>query len=442
MSRRYDQTMTDPGIDLPSDDQPVIYNLAGDHEGAITRLSSASLTLGRAPSRSPSLTFDDVKMSRDHAEFRRARGGGYSVEDCGSKNGTWHNGVAAAGEALLLQDVIRLGDAVLVYTVAPAGQSSRSRRRASSLVGVSRALENVRELIERLAPTDLAILLCGESGTGKEVAARGIHDASGRSGPFLAVNCAAIPAELMERELFGHLRGAFTGAQTSGLGMIAAAEGGTLFLDEIGELPLPLQAKLLRFLEDRSYRPLGGTRESIADVRIVAATNRDLASMTGRDAFRLDLYARLDEAMIVLPPLRERREDLVSLLRALSIRECGREFAVTSDFVEALALHDWPRNVRELAKLVRRIPHLREKVERFEVTDLPDELQQPLRKRKNRGPVRRPDPPTADELEALMREHEGNVSRVASALKRDRKQVYRWLEAHGIDSQRFRPDEP
>lgn len=226
------------------------------------------------------------------------------------------------------------------------------------LLGTSGPIAFVRELVERIAPTEANVLILGESGTGKEVAARSIHALSARSeGPMVAVNCGALPADLLESELFGHKKGAFTGAMRDKDGLFAAAEGGTLFLDEIGDAPPAVQVKLLRVLEERTYLPVGATRVQVADVRIIAATNRDLRDDVKQGRFREDLFYRIHVVPIHMPPLRDRRDDIPLLAELFLVRAAARHSLPTPHLShEALHLlmqHDWPGNVRELANVVQ-----------------------------------------------------------------------------------------
>ncbi|HKV08603.1 MAG TPA: sigma 54-interacting transcriptional regulator, partial [Thermoanaerobaculia bacterium] len=238
-----------------------------------------------------------------------------------------------------------------------------NRRLSESLtydmVGESPRMKEVYRLLGRAAATDSTVLLRGESGTGKEVAARALHQGSPRAGkPFVAVNCATLSETLLESELFGHERGAFTGAVARQTGKAEAADGGTLFLDEVGEIPLPLQAKLLRFLQERQIERVGSTRPIEVDVRLVAATNRDLEKAVREGTFREDLYYRLNVITLHLPPLRERREDvplLASYFAARTSRRLGRPLAgFTPEARACLLRYDWPGNVRELANAVER----------------------------------------------------------------------------------------
>ena len=231
------------------------------------------------------------------------------------------------------------------------------RHRLASLLGKSPAMQRVFQLIEKVSKTRTNVLITGESGTGKELVARALHTESGRAAaPFVALNCGAVPDELMESELFGHVKGAFTGAGADKQGLFQEAEGGTFFLDEIGELSMSLQVKLLRAIQERRIKPVGGTREAAIDVRLVAATNRELEEEVGRGAFREDLYYRLNVIEIRLPPLRQRREDLPLLVDHFLKRfsaEQGRSFSgISREAMKRLEGHDFPGNVRELENII------------------------------------------------------------------------------------------
>ena len=225
--------------------------------------------------------------------------------------------------------------------------------------GQSEGVRRLRRMIEQVAPFDTTVLILGESGTGKEVAARAIHSASSRAkGPFVALNCGAVPAELLESELFGHEKGAFTGALAARKGRFEMAEGGTLLLDEIGDMPLPMQVKLLRVLQERNFERVGGTQTLKCNVRVVAATHRNLEDQIARGGFREDLYYRLNVFPIEMPALRERIADLPALVHAIGTRlsEDGRgEVKLGADAMAALAAYAWPGNVRELHNLIERL---------------------------------------------------------------------------------------
>ena len=249
------------------------------------------------------------------------------------------------------------------------------RHRLASLIGKSPAMQRVYQLIEKVSPTRTNVLITGESGTGKELVARALHTEGNRSGaPFVAVNCGAIPEELLESELFGHVKGAFTGAANDKAGLFQEADGGTLFLDEVGELPLSLQVKLLRALQERKVKRVGDTREVEIDVRVVAATNRELEEEIQRGAFREDLYYRLNVIEIRIPPLRQRREDLPLLIEHLLRRfsgEHGRELSgLSKDAMRRLQEHDFPGNVRELENILEHAATMASGAE-IELDDLP-----------------------------------------------------------------------
>jgi formate hydrogenlyase transcriptional activator len=233
------------------------------------------------------------------------------------------------------------------------------QRRFEQLIGKSPALEAVLEQVERVAPMDSTVLIQGETGTGKELIARAIHNISSRCGcPFVKLNCAAIPLDLLESELFGHERGAFTGAIAQRIGRFELADRGTLFLDEVGDIPLSLQPKLLRVLQEQEFERLGGTRTHQVDVRLVAATNRDLTEMAKRGEFRSDLYYRLNVFPVLLPPLRARREDipvLVTHFAEIFGRRVGRQIEqIPPETMSALSSYQWPGNIRELQNLIER----------------------------------------------------------------------------------------
>jgi len=262
-------------------------------------------------------------------------------------------------DELLLQIERALNERRLSRQNAALKQDIERDYPISGMVGDGPAMRAVRERIARVAPTDHTVLVRGESGTGKELVARAIHEASPRSpGPLIAVNCASIPEGLVESELFGHERGAFTGATQRRQGLVEAASGGTLFLDEIGELPLSIQAHLLRFLEEAEIRPVGGSRTRRIDVRLIAATNADLEDLCAQGRFRRDLYFRLRVLDISLQPLRERPEDLLDLaeyMLAKSVRNVNREAPPLSQAaIDACKRYSWPGNVRELENAIER----------------------------------------------------------------------------------------
>jgi formate hydrogenlyase transcriptional activator len=248
-----------------------------------------------------------------------------------------------------------------VAAVAPFGSvdQDRSPRRFEQIIGNSPALESVLEQVEQVAPTDSTVLIQGETGTGKELIARAIHNLSARCGrPFIKLNCAAIPFDLLESELFGHERGAFTGAIAQKIGRFELADKGTLFLDEVGDIPPGLQPKLLRVLQEQEFERLGSARTHQVDVRLVAATNRNLADMAKRNEFRSDLYYRLNVFPIPLPPLRERREDIPALVEhfvEIYAHRMGKQIdQISPETMSELSSYPWPGNIRELQNFIER----------------------------------------------------------------------------------------
>src|SRR2546425_9967961 len=245
-----------------------------------------------------------------------------------------------------------------VARFGPADQD-RNPRKFEQIIGNSPALESVLEQVEQVAPTDSTVLIQGETGTGKELIARAVHNLSARCGrPFIKLNCAAIPFDLLESELFGHERGAFTGAIAQKVGRFELADKGTLFLDEVGDIPPGLQPKLLRVLQEQEFERLGSTRTHKVDARLVAATNRNLVDMVKRNEFRSDLYYRLNVFPIPLPPLRERREDIPALVEhfvEIYARRMSKQIEnIPPETMSALASYEWPGNIRELQNLIER----------------------------------------------------------------------------------------
>jgi formate hydrogenlyase transcriptional activator len=252
-----------------------------------------------------------------------------------------------------------IDNAVSAVSTASRAVGAPDDARFAQIIGTSPALECVLEQVQRVAPTDATVLVHGETGTGKELIARAVHQLSARCGrPFVKLNCAAIPLDLLESELFGHERGAFTGAIAQKIGRFELANRGTLFLDEVGDLPPVLQPKLLRVLQEREFERLGSTRTHLVDFRLVAATNRDLATMVERGHFRVDLYYRLNVFPIVVPPLRERREDVPALV-AHFVERFSRKLGKRIDRIhpETMAAflgYPWPGNIRELQNVIER----------------------------------------------------------------------------------------
>jgi DNA-binding NtrC family response regulator len=304
------------------------------------------------------------------------------------------------------------------------------------LVGSSPALRKVIGLIEKVAATDSTVLVRGASGTGKELVARALHSNSPRrTRPLVTINCAALQETLLESELFGHEKGAFTGAVAAKPGLVEVAEGGTLFIDEIGEMAPGLQAKLLRVLEDGHYRRVGGTRETNADVRVVAATNRELAEEIKNGKFREDLYYRLNVVSIFLPPLRERREDIPELIEHfLTTRQIGPlRSRIDAEALKALKAYAWPGNVRELANVLERAQILAEN-HVITVEDLPENVMTAaVSSETTAGDPRHLSEVERRHVQAVLHEEKGNKVHAARVLGISRRSLYRLIEKYHLD---------
>jgi two-component system NtrC family response regulator len=305
------------------------------------------------------------------------------------------------------------------------------------MLGTSPAMQAVFSSIRKVATTDAAVLVVGESGTGKELVARAIHAQGARSaGPFVAINCGAIPENLLESELFGHEKGSFTGAHVQRKGRIESSHGGTLFLDEIGELPLALQVKLLRFLQEHRLERVGGRQEIVVDARVIAATNADLKRAMSEGRFREDLYYRVGVVTITVPPLRERGGDIVLLAKALLDRYTSEAGKKTSGFapdaVRAMAVHPWPGNVRELENRVKRAVVMAEGP-RLTAADL--ELAGAADKAEGRGLRQARAELERDTIQKTLARNAGNISRTAAELGVSRPTLYGLMERLGIPRQ-------
>lgn len=359
------QTLTEPSSegDRPAPSlprlKPVVLagRILSGGEPAVVLRPGQTLWLGRGMSDEPCIQMgDDDYASQQHASITCALGSGAGssprlwLEDARSKNGTYVNGRPVFETELRDQDVVRIGSSFFVVLLS-ARVPRQPEAPQGPLLGSSDAIEAVRLKLRQYASGAATVLIYGETGTGKELAAQLLHQQSGRKGRLIAVNCAAIPESLAESEFFGHTAGAFTGATRANQGRFLDARGGTLFLDEMGELPLGIQAKLLRVLQDRRITPVGTGQSFEVDVRIVAATNRDLLQETKRRRFRQDLFERLNGVSVTLPPLRRRREDILPLLRHFMGR--AGELRITRRAADLLLVYSFPGNVRELEQLGR-----------------------------------------------------------------------------------------
>jgi DNA-binding NtrC family response regulator len=301
------------------------------------------------------LVLRDDRVSRKHCTLRHV-GGGIDVLDLGSTNGTFHEGTKIDRATVAVGATLKLGHTFVRLLAEPTALevSPTDARRFGEMVGESLAMREVFAVLELAARSNVTVLLEGETGSGKELAARAIHDASDRrKKAFVAIDCSALPEGLVESELFGHVRGAFTGATGPRKGAFARADGGTLFLDELGSVPPNVQTRLLRVLEERRVRSVGSDEERAVDVRVVAASREDLAQKVAEGGFRPDLYYRLSVLRVCIPPLRARREDIAPIaLEILRLR--GLEGPVEGAGLDALHVHHWPGNARELRNTLDR----------------------------------------------------------------------------------------
>lgn len=387
-------------------------------------------------------------VSRHHVSIAWQRGQ-HIIHDPGSKNGSWVDLRRLDANPVALSDgaVLRLGGVVLVYEAGrPVAleDDDDDAQLYAAIPGRSRAAEALRESVRRMAADPAPVLILGETGVGKERVAAELHRLSKRTGTFIAVNMAELSERLVESQLFGHVRGAFTGADAAQPGMFREAQRGSLLLDEIGELPLDLQAKLLRVIQEREVRPVGATRAEKVDVRVIAATHVDLESRVEDGQFRRDLWARLSLLELRVTPLSGRRADIIELIQRLNDRWRGerrmaaRPLIFEPDAVESLLMRSWPENLRGLDRLVHRLPADIALVTMAAI----DQAIGPARLGggdAGSGPepvtAAAPPPTTAEELRLAL-EEQGSVHALARYYAKDRRQIYRWLEAFGLREKR------
>jgi transcriptional regulator with GAF, ATPase, and Fis domain len=425
------------------------------------------LTIGREPTLLPAgegaaaepetfpfATLRHATVSRRHCSVEDGFGTPILV-DLESSNGTKVDGVLLKSRsALAPQSVVRFGEVLAVVDEQPLPDGPWT----PALPGVAPAVARAREAIERAAQTTAPVVVLGETGTGKERVAAELHRRSGRTGPYVKFSCAELARELVESQLFGHERGAFTGATSAQKGLFVAADRGTLFLDEIGELPLELQAKLLRVLQEGEVRPLGSLGTQRVDVRVVAATNRELADDVERGSFRRDLYARLTFFEVRLPPLRARRQDLLWWIERLvaNFAEANQAnvppLRLQPDAAELVLLHAWPENLRGLDRLVHRVLTSGEAVvgRRVLAALMPEIVKESSNPSAGPGGVsdaaveievgsaRESAPPATDrpsreEFVSVYESTGRNVRATSKHFGKDRRQIYRWLELFGIE---------
>jgi DNA-binding NtrC family response regulator len=417
------------------------------------RLGALSgVSLGRGADRKAELAgteatvrVPDKWMSSRHARIEPSFGR-WVLTDTESKNGTMVDGHATKRAVLTDGSLIELGHTIFLFLerlpVDPEAAAIAELAAEQPVPGLATLVPSWEAELARLrqiADSAIPMLIEGDSGTGKEVMARAIHGLSGRGGAFVPVNCGALPDELVESELFGYKKGAFSGAQADHPGLVRAADGGTLFLDEIGDLPPSSQAALLRVLQEREVMPVGGTRAVPIDLRVVAATHRDLDEMVADGAFRHDLLARLAGFRARMPTLAERKADLGLLIGVLFAQQFAADHpGLDVDAARLLFRYPWPLNVRELEQALATAKVLAG-AKPILAEHLPDTV------RSGRPPgAPRPvvlsdaDQQVRDQVVAAMRTHQGNVSAVARALDKDRKQIQRWIKRFGLDPTSYR----
>jgi transcriptional regulator with GAF, ATPase, and Fis domain len=422
--------------------------LGGAQRGAERVMNRPVFRIGKSSEND--LALDDETVSRVHCEVVQDRRG-FLVRDLDSTNGTLLDGSSIREAYLHPGAVLTVGRIEL--KVRPYAETIEllpsENDTFGESVGKSLAMRQIFGLLEQLAPSDATVLLEGETGTGKDVLAREVHLKSPRSKrPFVVVDCGAVVGTLIESELFGHERGAFTGAIDSRQGAFELANGGTLFLDEVGELPLDLQPKLLRAIEQRAFRRVGGNREVRVDIRLVAATKRNLKMEVERGKFREDLYFRLAVVPVTLPPLRERREDVRALVLALleRLRGDGPPFEVEPSLLVALEAHEWPGNVRELRNVLERAAYLaraRGEVRLglghapLAVAGAREADEEPVFAFEAGLSYRDTKARFEETFERhyvawLLARHEGNVSAAAREAEMDRKYLHKLVKKHGL----------
>jgi DNA-binding NtrC family response regulator len=419
------------------------FALAGVQAVAIGRAPRMSIDRGEQDgARVARLGIPDPRMSAEHARLQRVLGS-WMISDTRSKNGTFCDGARVERAPLRDGALLELGHTFFVFREAlfPPSADAIGRAAAESVPGFVTflpALAAELDRLRRVARSALPILLQGETGTGKEVVARALHALSGRTGPFQAVNCGAIAPDLVDSELFGHRRGSYTGAIDDQPGLLRSADGGTLLLDEIGDLPPPAQAALLRALQEGEVLPVGAAQAVKVDVRVLAATHRDLDALCSEQRFRPDLLGRLSGYRCVLPPLRERREDFALLAAALLESAQMPAVTLSLDAARALLRHRWPLNVRELQKCLSGAALLAAGGQ-IELDHLPESLRAAPTAARPAGPKLDADAiARRDELISLLGEEGGNVSAVARRMGKARTQVQRWMHRFQLDPLSFR----
>jgi transcriptional regulator with PAS, ATPase and Fis domain len=407
--------------------------LEGPDRGASFRSDGRTIVIGTHPS--TEFTLSDPTVSRFHCEINMQERA--TLRDLHSRNGTEIDRVSVLEATLRDGATVKVGKTRISFRYGPEVKVSLAPiLRFGMMVGRSTAMRELFVLLDKAARSDITVLLEGETGTGKDVAAHSIHQASARAaGPLVVVDCGAIPHQLLESELFGHVRGAFTGATQDRIGAFEQANGGTLFLDEIGEMSLDLQPRILRALESREIRPVGGDRSIPIDVRIIAATNRDLLKDVNQQRFRPDLFYRLAVLRVRLPALRERADDIPLLSEQMLNEDGARDTAARllsdPEFISRLRGHSWPGNVRELRNFLGRCLALDAQPEPFDADTSPQPMvdtARPYRTERKRWLLHF----ERIYLQQILDAHGGNVSAAAVAAGVDRVHMHRLLSRCGL----------
>ena len=408
-----------------------------------SRLDVANQTFGRGSD--CQFVLEGSNTSRTHARVLR-RGGTLLIEDLNSRNGTYCDARKVELSPLELGCVVRLGEWVGVVVESAAGRGELEEV-APGLYGSQKLATSVQEA-QVAARSRLPVLITGETGTGKELLAHAVHAWSGRRGRLLALNCAALVDSLLDAELFGHERGAFTGAVARRQGLVRDADGGTLFLDELAELSPSAQAKLLRVLQEREVIPVGGSRQQSVDLRVVSATHRDLEALAAEGTFRRDLYARLHGVKVELPALRKRREDIFPLFCHFVLQSLGRRPSFSARFVETLCTYDWLCNVRELKQCAERLSlacdgelewHRRHLLKALPAAGLASKpVFSPIAPEAGVRPI--PGSLGRAEIVLALEGVRGNVTHAAQKLGMARETLYRLLRVHSIVLDELRPN--
>jgi transcriptional regulator with GAF, ATPase, and Fis domain len=413
--------------------------LSGSAKGT-SRAIRDVLRIGKAPDND--LMLPDDTVSRHHCELYRARDG-IRVRDLGSTNGTKVHGARVTEAVVTPGSVLKVGEVEILLraSVRSTEVLPSEKTRFGEALGRSLAMRTIFAVLERIAPTNATVLFEGETGTGKDVLARATWAQSARaSGPFVVVDCGAVSYSLLESELFGHERGAFTGAIAARQGAFELSDGGTLFLDEIGELPLDVQPKLLRALETHEFRRVGGNRTLKTDVRVIVATKRNLEKEVQGGRFREDLYFRLAVVPITVAPLRSRREDIPLLVESI-LAAGGHGLSVSEETMQALSAHDWPGNVRELRNVLDRAVYMARAMGGTELTlvtlptappALGDVFQFEGSKSYRETRAKYDSEFERRYVKWLLARHGNNVSAAAREAKMDRKHLHDMAKKHGL----------